>query len=172
MTECPHRNLWFLIHGGIPIAPRHQRIATGSRAEQFSDGSIGHGKTVLTPIGLFNRYQQIAARLWGQALQEGQLQRAQQAYQARRDELVQRLNALNHTALAVGEGLHLWLPVRSETAAAQLMAQRGWLVQGGEPFRLKSDPAIRVSLANVAPAQLAVLAQDLADAMRASTAIN
>ena len=78
--------------------------------------------------------QQIAARLWGQALQEGQLQRAQQAYQARRDELVRRLNALNHTALAVGEGLHLWLPVRSETAAAQLMAQRGWLVQGGEPF--------------------------------------
>ena len=81
----------------------------------------------------------------GQALQEGQLQRAQQAYQARRDELVRRLNALNHTALAVGEGLHLWLPVRSETAAAQLMAQRGWLVQGGEPFRLKGDPAIRVS---------------------------
>ena len=48
----------------------------------------------------------------------------------------------------------------------------GWLVQGGEPFRLKGDPAIRVSLANVVPAQLAPLAQDLADAMRASAAIN
>lgn len=116
--------------------------------------------------------QQIAARLWGQALQEGQLQRAQRAYQARRDELVRRLNALNHTALAVGEGLHLWLPVRSETAAAQLMAQRGWLVQGGEPFRLKGGPAIRVSLANVVPAQLTPLAQDLSDAMRAGAAIN
>lgn len=116
--------------------------------------------------------QQIAARLWRQTLQEGQLQRAQQAYQARRDELVQRLNALNHTALAVGEGLHLWLPVRSETAAAQLMAQRGWLVQGGEPFRLKGGPALRVSLANVTPAQLAPLAQDLTDAMRAGAAIN
>lgn len=52
------------------------------------------------------------------------------------------------------------------------MAQRGWLVQGGEPFRLKGDAAIRVSLANVVPAQLAPLAQDLADAMRASAAIN
>ncbi|RTF65350.1 aminotransferase class I/II-fold pyridoxal phosphate-dependent enzyme, partial [Serratia marcescens] len=116
--------------------------------------------------------QQIAARLWEQALQEGQLLRAQQAYQARRDELVQRLNALNHTALAVGEGLHLWVPVRSETAAAQLMAQRGWLVQGGEPFRLKCGPALRVSLANVTPSQLAPLAQDLSEAMRAAAAIN
>lgn len=85
---------------------------------------------------------------------------------------MRRLNALNHTVLAVGEGLHLWLPVRSETAATQLMAQRGWLVQGGEPFRLKGDPAIRVSLANVVPTQLASLAQDLADAMRTRAAIN
>ncbi|CAI0712671.1 aminotransferase class I/II-fold pyridoxal phosphate-dependent enzyme [Serratia ficaria] len=116
--------------------------------------------------------QQIAARLWEQAQRDGGLLRARQAYQARREALTQRLNVLSPLSVPVGEGLHLWLPVRSETAAAQLMAQRGWLVQGGEPFRLKSGPAIRVSLANVGLERLAQLAQDLTDALSAGVAVN
>ena len=116
--------------------------------------------------------QQIAVKLWTQAQREGLLVRAQQAYQQRRDALAERLQALTGTPLPAGEGVHIWLPVRSEAAAGQIMAQRGWLVQGGEPFRLKSGPAIRVSLANLIPAQLETLAQDLAVAIGSGAVVN
>ncbi|MNE38153.1 Aminotransferase class I and II [compost metagenome] len=107
-----------------------------------------------------------------QAQRDGLLVRAQQAYQQRRDALTERLQALTGSRLAPGEGVHIWLPVRSEAAASQIMAQRGWLVQGGEPFRLKSGPAIRVSLANLFPEQLEELAQDLAVAIGAGAVVN
>ncbi|CAI0780539.1 Uncharacterized HTH-type transcriptional regulator ydcR [Serratia proteamaculans] len=116
--------------------------------------------------------QQIAVKLWTQAQRDGLLVRAQQAYQQRRDALAERLQALTGTPLPAGEGVHIWLPVRSEAAAGQIMAQRGWLVQGGEPFRLKSGPAIRVSLANLIPAQLETLAQDLAVAVGSGAVVN
>lgn len=116
--------------------------------------------------------QQIAVKLWTQAQREGLLVRAQQAYQQRRDALAERLQVLTGTPLPAGEGVHIWLPVRSEAAAGQIMAQRGWLVQGGEPFRLKSGPAIRVSLANLIPAQLETLAQDLAVAIGSGAVVN
>jgi DNA-binding transcriptional MocR family regulator len=116
--------------------------------------------------------QQIAAKLWMQAQRDGLLVRAQQAYQQRRDALTERLQALSGSRLPPGEGVHIWLPVRSEAAASQIMAQRGWLVQGGEPFRLKSGPAIRVSLANLGPEQLEAVAQDLAVAIGAGAVVN
>ncbi|MNT48630.1 Aminotransferase class I and II [compost metagenome] len=116
--------------------------------------------------------QQIAVKLWTQAQQEGLFARAQQTYQQRRDDLSERLRALTGVPVSSGEGVHIWLPVRSEAAASQIMAQRGWLVQSGEPFRLKSGPAIRISLANLEPAQLETLAQDLAVAIGAGTVVN
>ncbi len=116
--------------------------------------------------------QQIAVKLWTQAQRDGLLVRAQQTYQQRRDGLAERLQALTGAPLPPGEGVHIWLPVRSEAAASQIMVQRGWLVQNGEPFRLKSGPAIRVSLANLIPAQLETLAQDLAVAMVAGAVVN
>ncbi|MDU3933456.1 MAG: aminotransferase class I/II-fold pyridoxal phosphate-dependent enzyme [Serratia liquefaciens] len=116
--------------------------------------------------------QQIAVKLWTQAQQEGLFARAQQTYQQRRDDLSERLRALTGVPVSPGEGVHIWLPVRSEAAASQMMAQRGWLVQSGEPFRLKSGPAIRISLANLEPAQLETLAQDLAVAIGAGTVVN
>ncbi|MDW5498345.1 aminotransferase class I/II-fold pyridoxal phosphate-dependent enzyme [Pseudomonas lundensis] len=116
--------------------------------------------------------QQIAVKLWMQAQRDGLLVRAQQTYQQRRDGLAERLQALTGAPLPPGEGVHIWLPVRSEAAASQIMVQRGWLVQNGEPFRLKSGPAIRVSLANLIPAQLETLAQDLAVAMVAGAVVN
>jgi DNA-binding transcriptional MocR family regulator len=79
---------------------------------------------------------------------------------------------LSGIPLPPGEGVHIWLPVRSEAAASQIMAQRGWLVQSGEPFRLKSGPAIRVSLANLISTQLETLAQDLIVAIGAGTVVN
>jgi DNA-binding transcriptional MocR family regulator len=116
--------------------------------------------------------QQIAVKLWAQAQRDGLLVRAQHAYQQRRDALAERLHTLSGIPLPPGEGVHIWLPVRSEAAASQIMAQRGWLVQSGEPFRLKSGPAIRVSLANPIPTQLETLAQDLIVAIGAGTVVN
>lgn len=116
--------------------------------------------------------QQIAVKLWAQAQRDGLLVRAQHAYQQRRDALAERLHTLSGIPLPPGEGVHIWLPVRSEAAASQIMAQRGWLVQSGEPFRLKSGPAIRVSLANLISTQLETLAQDLIVAIGAGTVVN
>lgn len=116
--------------------------------------------------------QQIAVKLWTQVQGDGLLLRAQETYQTRRDALAARMGALAGTPLPPGEGVHIWLPVRSEAAASQIMAQRGWLVQSGEPFRLKSGPAVRISLANLLEGERERLAQDLAVAMVAGTSVN
>ncbi|ATA22150.1 GntR family transcriptional regulator [Gibbsiella quercinecans] len=114
--------------------------------------------------------QQATATLWAGAGEV--LAQARQVYRQRRQLLVEKLQQLAGISLPPGEGLYLWLPVSSETAACQLMAQRGWLVQSGEPFRLKSGPALRISLANVAEEQLTTLAQDLCAAMQANVQVN
>ncbi|WP_225981621.1 aminotransferase class I/II-fold pyridoxal phosphate-dependent enzyme [Paracidovorax avenae] len=113
--------------------------------------------------------QALAARLWREALRSGQLVQAAQAYARRRQALEFALRSQPAdpvaTAATAGEGLHLWIPVRDESAVLSALAARGWAVQAGAPFRIASGPAVRISLGDLAGPEVGPLARDLADAL-------
>jgi DNA-binding transcriptional MocR family regulator len=105
--------------------------------------------------------QRLTATVWAQARTDGALLRARATYAERRDALVDALHG--HGLEAHGRtGLNVWVPVPEEVPVVQGLLARGWAVQAGEPFRLTSEPAIRITVAALPPAQAARLADDLA----------
>jgi DNA-binding transcriptional MocR family regulator len=111
--------------------------------------------------------QQLAVSLWANPASGRHLAHAAGVYQQRRSALVEALAARNIPVLA-RSGFNVWIPVRHEGAATQALAQRGWAVAAGEPFRLRSGPAIRVTTSALAPAAADRFAADCVEAFRPS----
>lgn len=105
--------------------------------------------------------QHIAAGLWHQLNQSNQLQQASQIYQQRRRQILQHLPARIRAQQKHSEGVHIWLTVESEAQAVQAMAARGWAIQAGEAFRINSQSAVRISLANVGEQHQPQLSRDI-----------
>jgi DNA-binding transcriptional MocR family regulator len=72
--------------------------------------------------------------------------RAETAYAKRRRAVVEALGRRGIAATG-DSGLNLWIPVREEGVALQALALEGFAVAGGERFRLKSAPGLRVTVA-------------------------
>lgn len=111
--------------------------------------------------------QRLAAALWRSSAASGVLRRARRAYAQRRAAVTKALRARGIDMPKDGEGLHVWVPVLDEAAVTQAMAARGWAVQAGAPFRLRSPPAIRISLGNLEAKDAQPLAGDLAAVLSA-----
>lgn len=79
----------------------------------------------------------------------------------------QRREALRGALAAAGipahgrSGLNVWIPVREEQAVVRALATRGWAVRAGEPYRLESPPAIRVTVASLPAEDAPRFAADL-----------
>ena len=68
-------------------------------------------------------------------------------------------------------GLNVWIPVKEEARTAAALLDAGWAVAAGEPYRLRSAPALRVTVATLrdrdeAEQLAAALAAALAPARR------
>ncbi len=108
--------------------------------------------------------QRLSATVWARSLQDGTLERAADTYAQRRRAVLDALAA--HDLIAHGaSGLNVWVPVAEEVPVVQSMAARGWAIQAGEPFRIESDPAVRVTVAALEPDQATLLAEDLAEVL-------
>ena len=59
-------------------------------------------------------------------------------------------------------GLGVWVPLADEAAAVQELLARGWAVSPGERFRFRSPPGIRITTADLEPAEAERLAEVLA----------
>ena len=64
------------------------------------------------------------------------------------------------------------MPVAEEAAAVAHLAAAGWAVRAGERYRLKSPPAIRVTISTLPESDSARLAADLASALRPTRAVH
>ncbi|HXA30395.1 MAG TPA: aminotransferase class I/II-fold pyridoxal phosphate-dependent enzyme [Candidatus Angelobacter sp.] len=87
--------------------------------------------------------------------------RATATYTERRTGLVAAL-ARNGLRCWGRSGLNVWIPVAEEAAAVQHLLSRGWGVRGGERYRFRAAPAIRVTIADLHPDEAEQLADDLA----------
>ena len=121
------------------------------------------GRHVLGPRRVSLLLQQLVLGLWSDPSAGRQLARTAEIYAQRRRALREALAA--HGVASVGEsGLNVWIGVPRESALVGALAERGWAVAAGEPFRIRSAPAIRVTIAALAPDAATALAADVAAA--------
>jgi len=91
--------------------------------------------------------------------------RAADTYTERRTGLVAALARRGLRAQG-RSGLNVWIPVAEEGATVQQLLSRGWGVRGGERYRFRTPPAIRVTTADLLPDEAERLAGDLAELLR------
>ncbi len=108
--------------------------------------------------------QQTVAELWSDDAVARRLQAAAAAYSERRHAL---LDALGRVGLAAQgrSGLNVWVPVRDEAATVAGMAAAGFAVRAGARYRLKSPPAVRVTVSTLRPQEAPRVARALAAAL-------
>jgi hypothetical protein len=63
-------------------------------------------------------------------------------------------------------GFNVWVPVPEELPVVQMMREAGWAVSGGERYRIRSRPAVRVTITTLRPFEARKVAADLAGCLR------
>ncbi|MGW8700874.1 aminotransferase class I/II-fold pyridoxal phosphate-dependent enzyme [Streptomyces eurythermus] len=125
------------------------------------------GRQRLGPGWVSLLLQRAVAHLWS----HGAVDRAAVArsYGARRDALVDALAERGVTAHG-RSGMNVWVPVPDETGALARLLQRGWAVAPGARFRLASPQGVRITVSPLTEADITVLADAVAAAIRPSPA--
>ncbi|UKD51310.1 aminotransferase class I/II-fold pyridoxal phosphate-dependent enzyme [Amycolatopsis sp. FU40] len=77
---------------------------------------------------------------------------ARETYRERRRVLADALGRRGIT-LSGRSGFNGWIPTPAEGAVAQALLARGWAVRTGEAFRTNVPPGLRVTFANLSPAE-------------------
>ncbi|MFF0012551.1 aminotransferase class I/II-fold pyridoxal phosphate-dependent enzyme [Streptomyces sp. NPDC005374] len=95
--------------------------------------------------------------------------RAEETYALRRSALLREF-ADRGTEAFGASGMNVWVPVADESAVVNGLRSYGWWVAAGARFRLSSGPGVRVTVADLEPADAARLASDLADVLGESEA--
>lgn len=119
----------------------------------------------LGPRWVSHIIQRLVMQVWSAPETTGLIERAATSYAARRERLLACLAAEGITGTA-RSGLHVWVPVQREAEVVQGMLARGWAIQAGEIFRLRSGPGVRIGIAGLAAGEEEAVARALADSMR------
>jgi DNA-binding transcriptional MocR family regulator len=108
--------------------------------------------------------QGLAVAMWSAPGAAGLLERGRRTYRARREALAGALTVRGIEAHG-RSGMNVWVPVSDEGTVTRRLLEAGWAVLPGERFRLRSRPAIRVTVSALDVADAATLAGDLEAAM-------
>jgi DNA-binding transcriptional MocR family regulator len=119
------------------------------------------GRMNLGPGWVSHILQHTVLALWNDPNIQKILLGAVATYASRRNALLQALTRCGIEAHG-RSGLNVWIPVKEEASAIQGLLNCGWLVNGGERYRIKSPPAIRVTTARLEPRDASRFAADMA----------
>jgi len=154
------RSLSKVLGPDLRVAPMAGDALTISRVE---------GRQLLGAGWVSHLLQQTAANLWESPGTRELLAEAERTYAERRAALIGAL--AGHGITGYGRtGLGVWIPVAEEVTATAHLLEHGWAVSPGERYRFAAPPGIRVTTADLRPAEAAELAGALAEITRASTA--
>jgi DNA-binding transcriptional MocR family regulator len=104
--------------------------------------------------------QGVAVAMWSAPAAAGLLERGRRTYRERREALTGALAA--HGIQAHGRsGMNVWVPVTDEGTVTRRLLEAGWAVLPGGRFRLRSRPAIRVTVSALDAAEAPRLAGDI-----------
>ena len=109
--------------------------------------------------------QDIVTALWTDPATEALLARAADTYARCRAALIGALAARGIAAHG-RSGLNVWVPVPEEAPVVQALAQDGWAVRAGERYRIRSGPAVRVTIAGLAERDAGRVAAAIARSLR------
>jgi DNA-binding transcriptional MocR family regulator len=129
--------------------------------------SRARGRQAVGPGWVSHLLQRTAATLWEDSKVARGLERATETYTERREAFVTAL-AENGIGVESPTGLNVWIQVPDETRVVQALQADGWAVMPGAPFRLQAEPAIRVTISSLQPAESPALAGAIASALRPS----
>lgn len=123
------------------------------------------GRQAVGPGWVSMLLQRTGAALWADDACAKRLKRAAAAYGKRRERFVTAL-AERGIQVEAPAGINVWVPVSNEAHAVQTLRERGWAVAAGAPFRLKSEPAIRVTISTLRVDEAQTLATAIDGALR------
>lgn len=109
--------------------------------------------------------QTLVVTLWRDRNVQKRLARAERMYSIRRALLIDKLAARGIEAHGVS-GLNVWIPVPEESTVVQALFQRRWAVTAGERYRLRTPPAIRVTISTLTREEAIRFAEDLVEILR------
>jgi DNA-binding transcriptional MocR family regulator len=163
ISVCGGRERWALVRSvskslgpDLRLAVLAGDAATVARVEGRQNVGAGWVSHVL---------QDIVVALWKDPATERLLARAATTYAARREALLRAL-ATEGIAAHGRSGLNVWIPVSEEAAVVAALADESWAVRAGERYRLRTGPAVRVTIATLAPRDAVRLAAVLARSLR------
>jgi DNA-binding transcriptional MocR family regulator len=108
--------------------------------------------------------QGLAVAMWSAPDGTAVLERGREAYRRRREALAAALGTRGVQAHA-RSGMNVWVPVADEAAVTRRLLDTGWAVLAGDRFRLRSQPAIRVTVSTLEVTEADRLAGDIEVAM-------
>ncbi|MBK3639665.1 aminotransferase class I/II-fold pyridoxal phosphate-dependent enzyme [Streptomyces sp. MBT33] len=127
------------------------------------------GRLLLTSGWVSHLLQEIVHGLLTDDGTRALVARARETYALRRGALVDGLEERGIGAHG-SSGMNVWVPVRDESAVVNGLRSYGWWVAAGARFRLSSAPGVRISVAELEPADAARLASDFAAVLGESEA--
>lgn len=125
------------------------------------------GRQAVGPGWVSHLLQRTAATLWADPKIAHNLEKATATYGKRCEAFISALADHDIEAHA-SSGLNVWIPVPDETSAVQALQTQGWSVAPGAPFRLRSEPAIRVTVSSLKPDESPALAAAIAKSLSPS----
>jgi DNA-binding transcriptional MocR family regulator len=169
--------LWTLASGGLPrwvhVRTVSKFLGTDLRwAAAACDATTlarHDGRLLLTSGWVSHLLQETVYGLLTDDDTRALVQRARQTYALRRDVLLRELATRGIDGHGVS-GMNLWVPVRDESAVVNGLRSHGWWVAAGARFRSASGPGVRISVAELEPADAVRLASDFAAVLGESEA--
>jgi DNA-binding transcriptional MocR family regulator len=110
------------------------------------------GRQRLGPGWVSHVLQQLSARMMSDPQIDLAVARGSERYQSRRHAMLAALHKRGFEAHGAS-GLNVWVPVPDESAALQAMAKQGIAIRSGARFRIRTTPAIRVTVASLEESQ-------------------
>ncbi|MEA2292902.1 MAG: hypothetical protein QOE86_541, partial [Solirubrobacteraceae bacterium] len=123
------------------------------------------GRQAVGPGWVSTIAQRAVARLWADPDVLAGAEQAATIYAGRRRALIEAL-AAHGIAAGAASGLNVWVPVEAEDIVGAGLLAAGWAIAAGSRFRLRTGPAVRITVADLRPGEAERLAADLAAVLR------
>lgn len=164
LTLChPKKNRWAVVRSVSKSLGPDLRLAVVA-GDETTIARV-QGRQSLGAGWVSHLLQNMVEILWSDPVTVEHLRAVAETYTARRHALIAALKA--HGIPACGRsGLNVWIPVPEEGSVMTSLAAVGWAVRGGEHYRIKSPPAIRVTISTLKPDEATQLAEDIARSLQ------
>jgi DNA-binding transcriptional MocR family regulator len=124
-----------------------------------------HGRLRLGPGWVSHQLQDLAVGLWSDAAATRLIGDAEQQYTGNRTRLCAALTERGLRARG-RSGLNVWIPVPDETIAATRLLSAGWAAAPGTRFRIRTEPGIRITIADLTDDEIYPLADAITEAVQ------